>query len=184
MPCSQENLEILMRIAKKIAPKYRFPSYDIEDIEQEAIIIGLKAMPFHNATRGTLSTYLWVHLSNRLKTLKRDRYYRPLPSKCENPSCVPTAQCSICEQRINRNTIKKNLAAPVDIDDIQVEPHYGDLSVPERLEHEEVRLIIDEHLPMELRSDYLKMLDEVYVPKARRTVIEKEIVRILEEYYE
>ena len=185
MNCSEEELSLIQSIAKKIAPKYKFPGYDAEDIEQEAIIIAIKSLQFYKSDRGSLTTFIWVHLSRRLKNLRRDKYYRPLPSKCENPECSHATLCSICSQRLKRNNIKKNIAAPSDVSNLGAEPSYSEQNIlDDRIEADEIRRIIDDKLPLDMRADYLKMLDEVYVPKARRLLIEKKIIEILEENYE
>ena len=45
-----------------------------EDIEQEAFIIGAKAIDDYDGR--SLENFLYVHLNNRLKNFKRDNYYR------------------------------------------------------------------------------------------------------------
>ena len=36
-------LSVITQVTQKLAPKYVFASYDVEDIEQEAFIIALEA---------------------------------------------------------------------------------------------------------------------------------------------
>ena len=46
---------------------------------------------------------------------------------------------------------------------------------------EELLEIIDEHLDVNLRSDYLRIRDGTYVPKPRREQIIEEITQILKD---
>lgn len=178
-PVNDETLETIIKISKILAPKYVFPTYDIDDIVQEATIIGIKSLPQYNKDRGTLYSYLFIHINNRLKTLKRDNYYRPLPSKCDNQPCSHDSPCSICQQRIKRNNTKKSLAAPVDVDELEIT---GNHEFPD-IDAEAALLKIDANLPMNYREDYLKMVDGFYVPRQRRLLIEEEIYKILGDEY-
>lgn len=169
-----ENLKIIQQVSKRLSYRYVFPPYTAEDIEQEAIIIGLKALPFYNKDKGPLFSYMWVHINNRLKTFKRDNYYRPLPSKCVE-GCSSDTPCHICEQRLHRNAIKRNLAAPADGTGIDIEDEH-DFTAD--IELSEIRQRIDAELPLEMRADYLRMLDGSYVPRPRRLLIEERILSI------
>ena len=52
----------------------------------------------------------------------------------------------------------------------------------ESIANQELLDIIDEHLDVSLRSDYLRVRDGTYVPKPRREQIIEEIVEILREH--
>ena len=68
-------VETITKIAKRIAPKYVFSGYDVEDIEQEAFIIGIGGLDKYDPAR-PLENFMYTHINNRLKTFKRDNYYR------------------------------------------------------------------------------------------------------------
>lgn len=172
---TEQHIPLIYSISKKIAPKYVFPGYEVDDIVQEAAIIGIKSLEKFDESKGNLSAYLYVHISNRLKTFKRDNYLRPL-EVCKECGGVPA--CPACLSRLSRNTTKHSLLAPSDLSDIDKEAPES----PDSLEVEELSNIILGALPMEMRADYMRMLDGVYVPKKRRILIEKEIHGIFEEY--
>ena len=173
MHITPQQLEEIENVAKRLAPKYVFPGYDLEDIIQEAIIIGLNSFQLYDESRGTFSAYMYVHINNRLKTLKRDKYYRPLPSNCQD--CKQDELCPICLGRSKRNATKRGIASPVDIGEVDI----VEVRVEDALEIEEARQKIADKLPLEMREDYLRMLDDFYVPKARRLLIEEEVRKIL-----
>jgi hypothetical protein len=52
----------------------------------------------------------------------------------------------------------------------------------EKLELDEVFTLINKHLEIHLRVDYLRMLEGLTVPKPKRDTIERRILEILEEY--
>ena len=71
----QEVVDIITRVAHKLAPKYVFASYEVEDIEQEAFMMGVEALDRYDPTK-PLENFLYAHINNRLKNFKRDNYYR------------------------------------------------------------------------------------------------------------
>jgi DNA-directed RNA polymerase specialized sigma24 family protein len=91
----------IMKVAKRLAPKYVFASYDIEDIEQEAFLIGVAGLEKYDPSR-PLENFMYTHINNRLKTFKRDNYYR--------------LDYGTAAQKIQDR--KKSLLEPVDIDSI------------------------------------------------------------------
>jgi uncharacterized tellurite resistance protein B-like protein len=56
----------------------------------------------------------------------------------------------------------------------------------EDIDYSDMTKLVDQHLPASMRLDYLKMVNDVYIPKPRRQEIKQRIVDILEEhgYYE
>ena len=55
------------------------------------------------------------------------------------------------------------------------------VDMTENLSNKEIIRIIDRELGMSYRKDYLRMVDGVYVSKARRDEVKEEILRILKE---
>ena len=52
----------------------------------------------------------------------------------------------------------------------------------EKIDNEELNSFIDINLPASMRMDYLKMLDNVYIPKARKTEIIEKIQELSQEF--
>ena len=74
---------------------------------------------------------------------------------------------------------------PLDIDSISTENESEvvlEVDYILDMELSDIQSLIDQYLPLELRSDYLKMIDDVPVPKKRRERVEDTIQSILMEH--
>jgi DNA-directed RNA polymerase specialized sigma24 family protein len=69
----QQVIDQIKIVVNRIAPKYTFNTYDVDDIKQEAFIICMDALERYDNKR-PLENFLSVHLSNRLKNFVRDNY--------------------------------------------------------------------------------------------------------------
>ena len=167
----EEVVRVMMTVVDRIAHKYRFGYYDVEDIKQEAYIIAMEAMERYDESR-PLENFLAVHISNRLKNFKRDNFCRP--------DYIPPSG-----KAVNDNDTKRFLMEPLDIANIRDEHERNmraDDSTHDRAIRKEIMEIVDVRLDMSLRSDYLRILHDVYVPKPRREQIYAAIVDILNEH--
>lgn len=148
----------IRKIAKRLAPKYVFSGYESEDIEQEAFLIGLAGLKNYDASR-PLENFMYTHINNRLKTFKRDNYYR---------MDYGTEAQKIQDQ-------KRDLLEPVSIDNVysmHTAPDVNnDAYVKEMLE------LIDRKLPTHLRRDYLRLQSNAPLPKGRKA----NIIQIIEQ---
>ena len=144
----------IMAIVDRIAPKYSFNGYSVEDIKQEAFIICMDALDRYDPSR-PLENFLSVHLSNRLKNFVRDNYFTK-----------------------NDDESKKKLlnAKSIISDDVSME----DSDYIENVDISDIKQLIDEELPMVYRADYLKIINNVYVPKKRR----EEVLSVLKQIVE
>jgi DNA-directed RNA polymerase specialized sigma24 family protein len=166
-----EVLATITKVVNRIAHKYRFGYYDIDDIKQEAFIIAMEAMDRYDDGR-PLENFLAVHISNRLKNFKRDNFFRP-------DYIPPSGKIT------NDNNTKRFLMEPLDIDNIRDEHERnmrGDENIVDELAQKELMDIVDTSLDMGLRGDYLRILHGVYVPKPRREQIYESIMHILREH--
>lgn len=68
---------MIQQIANQRKNNNTFAHYTGEDIEQEIWVMCLDALRRYNPTTGPLEHFLNSHVSNRLKNLKRDKYFRP-----------------------------------------------------------------------------------------------------------
>lgn len=171
---SPDELETIMKVARSLAPRFTFGHYDADDIEQEAVLIGILALPKYDKSRGPLENFMFTHVRNRLKTFKRDKYCRPDSPKDDD--------------RVKQlKETKRNLANPIDINSIRnIDSESNVIFEPDyalEIDIENILLQINEHLPLELRADYLRMRAGVHVAKPRRLLIEEKVNEILREYY-
>lgn len=168
------TLMTIRRIAKKLAPKYTFGYFEKEDIEQEAIIIGLECLDRYDSNLGNLSTFLYHHINNRLKNFKRDHYYQPR-IKC--PLCGGfNLNCPSCLSFEWQMEVKRNLMEPITLEDA---PCFTE----DTLEQQELFEIIESHLPQDLRQDYLKLKEDITIPYNRKIRLIETLREIVEEHY-
>ncbi len=165
-----EVLEVVNRICDRYAYKFKFGYFEPDDIRQEAFIIAIDALERYDEGR-PLENFLAVHVKNRLNNFKRDRYYRQHKKLDENIDQL--------------NNSKKFLMDTLDISNIRDEKE-GNMRLDddfiEKIANEELLEIIDEHLDVSFRSDYLRVKDGTYVPKPRREQIMEEITEILKDH--
>ena len=147
----EQVIQQIKTVVDRIAPRYTFNGYDVDDIKQEAFIICMDALDRYDPSR-PLENFLSVHLSNRLKNFVRDNFY----TKNEED--------------------KKKVLSPKSLsyeDNVESKDRDED----NRIDAEGMQAIIDKHLPPDCRADYLKLIHDVYVPKKRR----EEIVAIIKD---
>ena len=166
-----EVLDVINRICDRYAYKFKFGYFEPDDIRQEAFIIAIDALERYDESR-PLENFLAVHVKNRLNNFKRDKYYRQNKKNKDDK-----------QQQLNNS--KKFLMEPLDITNIRDEQEKNmrlSDDFIESIANQELLDIIDEHLDVSLRSDYLRVRDGTYVPKPRREQIIEEIVEILREH--
>ena len=161
----EHAVEVITKIARRLAPKYTFASYEAEDIEQEAFLIGIAGLAKYDQNR-PLENFMYTHINNRLKTFKRDNYYR--------------LDYGTAAQKIQDR--KKNLLEPIDIDSIYgVYTHEQSSS---NAQMQETLDLIDKKLPAHLRRDYLKLQSNSPLPKGRKAIVIEAIEKIINGEYD
>lgn len=164
---TNEELKTLLKIIKILAPKYKFGSYEVEDIEQEAYIIGLDGYSRWDGIR-PLENFLTVHISNRLSNFKRDNYYRFRKCKvCNNiePLCE---KCQLSEKNKKRKLLLQETT----------DEEY--IPLTEDNELNEIEHLINERIPLDLREDYLRLKNGVSISNSRK----QRILSIIKDIYE
>lgn len=155
-----EVVRIISKISNRLAPKYVFAGYDVEDIKQEAFIIGITGLKKYDSSR-PLENFMYTHINNRLKTFKRDNYYR--------------LDYGTSAQKIQDR--KRNLLEPVSIDAIYA-LYVSDQTITNVYINELLEMI-DSKLPAHLRRDYLKLKSNSPLPKGRKAQITQVIEEIV-----
>lgn len=140
-------------VVNRISPKYTFNTYDVDDIKQEAFIICMDALQRYDQKR-PLENFLSVHLSNRLKNFVRDNFYTK-------------------DEEHKKKVLKPQYLTTDDA--VKYDTDYES-----RLEASSIKNIIDKHLPAEHRSNYLKMINDIYIPKRKKEELILLIKKILE----
>lgn len=142
---TNEEHDIILKLAKTIGPKYAFAYYTSEDMIAEAYILGLKAYPKWDKKR-PLANFISTHMSNRLKTFRRDKY------------CRFDSDGNLTEAQRN----KKNIVSPVGIDKA-IDKTY--------VVNQDYLKEIDDIIPMIYRRDYLRMLAGVQISQSIKNKI-------------
>ena len=160
----QEVIDVITRVSKKLAPKFVFASYEAEDIEQEAFLMGVEGLERYDSSK-PLENFMYTHISNRLKNFKRDNYYRFDYGNA---------------QRIQDR--KKNILEPMDIAAL-----YSVSTEDETVSNahlSEMIELIDRKLPADLRGDYLRLQTNSPLPKGRKAMIIEVIEDIINGEYD
>jgi len=178
-------IKIINSLIERIVHKFVFGFYDLDDIKQEAFIIAIDGLERYEEGR-PLENFLAVHISNRLKTFKRDNYFRPEP-KCIRAYCDKSHLCNQCLEKEQKVNIKKNIMDPIDIYSVDNENEKS-MSMPDNLFYDltrcEIQSLIEKNMPLDLKIDYEKMLDGKNLPIIKKQKIEEIILDILDKYQE
>jgi hypothetical protein len=172
-------LMVVEEIVTKLSPKLTFGFYDIEDIQQEGRIRAMTTgLATFDDTRFTdaemakaLERFLRIHVTTRMKNFRRDNVGRS--EKPVNPDKV--------EGWEKRNRVRRNIMRPACIHEIahEILLQADQAGVVEEVHHSHLMDLINRELPVELRTDFLRMCDGVRIPKPRQTKVREAIAEII-----
>ncbi len=196
MEVTPEVLETIDRVCKRLSHKFKFGYHSPEDMKQEATIIALEKLHKWDGVR-PLENFLYRCVYNGLFNFKRDNYQRPdkpcltcplyqvgVGSECAKYD--DKMECEPYSKWFNKNSNKKNIIQPIDITNIRDEQEENMRADDEgdTAENKELWALIDKHLDITLRADYIKMRNGVKIPKNKRTKVEQAILEIVKERYD
>ena len=174
-----ECLKVIESVVNILAPQVKLGYWDLEDIKQEGRYEALRALPRFNPTAGNpskerdnigdrLYNFLRQHVRFRYINLYRDKVERlEPPCSCppDNSICFKFGTKDCCQKWqawICRNESKKHLsqsAAPIPLEELRVA---SDIRTNELVK------LVDIHIDISLRSDFIRIMNDVPIPKARR----------------
>ena len=154
----KEVLDTLELVVNRIAPRYTFYCYDVYDIKQESYIICIEALERYDGIR-PLENFLSVNLSNRLKNFVRDNHF------------IADA---------NNDRIKVLQPAQLDYEEYLIDEE-DETEIENNIDYNHYTSFIDRFLPASMRMDYLKLINNIYLPKNRKQDVVDKIVEIIEE---
>lgn len=190
----EDFLQALDNISKKLIYKFKFGYHEIDDMKQQAAIFALEGLENYDNKR-PLENFLWTHVRNRLFNFKRDNYFRPdnvcvgCPffdpkfKKSTNQCSKFTNKndCSIYAQWTDRNSIKKSIMQPTNIDhsdnDLKSSNNIFDF-----ISNNELLSIIEDKIHTKHRETYLKLKGGSKVSKQDLKKLQDHITEILQEY--
>ena len=169
----EQATPIIHQIAKH-KRRHKFAYFTREDISQEVWKFALQALRHYRPSRGPLEHYLRVAVNNRLRNLKRDRYFRPDPA---NPR--RTGQI--------RTRIGIVNALPLgtrDVDDrcVLFASSSAAVDPADALQAKELQEFIEVRLPADLRAVLNDVLDGNGVDSGTQEALEQQVTGILEEW--
>jgi RNA polymerase sigma factor (sigma-70 family) len=151
----QQVIDQIQIVVDRISARYVFHGYDVEDIKQEAFIICMDALERYEEGR-PLENFLSVHLSNRLKNFIRDNYY----TKGEEEK---------------KKILRPSYLSKDDFVSSQTK------NTDDHLDASAISDLIDTHLPPKYRADYLKLINNVHIPKKQKENIINIIQQIVKD---
>jgi RNA polymerase sigma factor (sigma-70 family) len=162
MQPTQQQQEIILKVIDRIAPKYTFSYYELDDIKQESFIICLEAVEKYDNSR-PFENFISKHLSNRLKTLIRDKYSR---SNIES------------EKHEKLNQSKKNL---MDLKSVDGSYKVYEDDIIERMSTSEAIETLMRELPPSMRNNFYRLANGVSIQSSKKAVLFDKIKEILGE---
>lgn len=175
----QEVVDLINEVLDGLVSRFKFGIYDIADIRQEGFIEAMSLLTKYDGKR-PLENFLRAALPNKLKNFRRNKSY------LTHVSCVAhkefTKDCEACESSQNTQLQKRKLLNPIDLDSVNPDGETNFVASDDLngIELKESLNRINRFLPMEMRADYLKMKEGLYVNRERRLEIEKKVWEIID----
>lgn len=174
-------IEIVNKAIKGLASKFKFGYFETEDMEVEAWVFCIEALEKFDGIH-PLENFLRVGIRNHFINLKRNKFSRREPpcTKCPffDPECKKSTNkcsefldkmdCSKWTDWLKSNAAKSGLVRPLDIDSMVEDELPDDTEFINNINISSILQKINRELPVELRADFLKMLDGVYVNKVKK----------------
>lgn len=157
-----QQQEIILKVIDRIAPKYTFGYYELDDIKQESYIICLEAIEKYDKSR-PFENFISKHLSNRLKTLIRDKYSR---SNIES------------EKHEKLNQSKKNL---MDLKSTDGSYKIYEEDIIDRMSTSEAIETLMEKLPPSMRNNFYRLANGVSIQSSKKAALFDKVKEILGE---
>jgi DNA-directed RNA polymerase specialized sigma subunit len=154
--------EIILKVIDRIAPRYTFGYYELDDIKQESYIICLEAIEKYDNSR-PFENFISKHLSNRLKTLIRDKYSR---SNIES------------EKHEKLNQSKKNL---MDLKSVDGSYKIYEDDIIERMSTSEAMEMLMRELPPSMRNNFYRLANGVSIQSSKKQALFDKVKEILGE---
>jgi hypothetical protein len=174
-------VEIINNVVNRLARKFVFGYFDVDEIKQYGRQFAIEAMPDYDEKR-PLENFLWTHVHNRLCNLKRNKYER-LSKPCAKCAARNDGSlCDKCEKRQRVNSSKKNLMCAIGIDETCVDGEtnmYTSGNVLEDIANREILSLIDTSLSVDSRPIFIKLKNGIKISKAERKQLLDEIKDII-----
>jgi hypothetical protein len=191
----QEVVDTIYKVARRLAPKYRFGYNSVDDMIQQAVEIALVKIETKYDDSRPLENFLSVVLRNGLFNYRRDRFKRldkpclncPLKAYIKSEDKCTAYSCKLDCQPYNawnsRNEDRQNIMCAIDIGgvDDENEDNMRINSEIELLEYREIINLIDSKIPLDYYKDWLKLKNNNRMSNKTKDELLKVIKTIIKE---
>ena len=184
-------VQIINNIANRLASKFKFGYHELEDMRQQARLFAWEGLENYDGIR-PLENFLWTHVRNRLYNFKRNNFGRP-DKPCDacpifdrhftnsmGYGCKAYdnhEECDLYTGWLTRNTSKKNIMNTAQLDqDIKAKDHMEDI-----MDKKYIYNLIDKEIPVQHREDWIRLTNNLKLPKIRKQAIVEIVLTILKE---
>jgi hypothetical protein len=191
LPSGVNEADVLLAIKNTgdlLSKRFAFGQYEPADIRSLVAVYTYEALAAgrYDPTR-PIGPFVYTNSKNRLINLQRDeRRRRDAPcARCHaGDPCGPDGGvCKAYAKWDARQKAKESVGRPLPIDHIndRREPRTREESpVEAQAEANDLEAVIDNHLPVELRGDYLRMRSGQTLPRAQRERVQIAVMDALE----
>lgn len=168
---NEETQVALDKVCRRIASKYYVPGYDKRDVYQEAYLIGLEILGKYDPERNPkVENFLNVSINNRFQN-----FIRIKSENKKNCGCCEYESCKKCRYRESKAKV------------IHMQQFTENFDYTDNIEFYREKLhdllpLIDLKLPVSMRDDWRRILDDSHVVRSRRFEILDEIREIVKEH--
>ena len=187
----EQVLQTINNIANRLAAKFKFGYHELEDMRQQARLFAWEGLKNYDGVR-PLENFLWTHVRNRLYNFKRNNFGRP-DKPCDicpfydrnfinfkGYGCKAYdnhEECDLYMGWVSRNAAKRNIMNTAKLElDVQAEN-----SVEEIIDRKHIYELVDSSLPVQYREDWIRLTNNLKLPKARKEIIVEVVLNILKE---
>jgi DNA-directed RNA polymerase specialized sigma24 family protein len=160
----------------KIKRIQKFAYFTGNDIMQEVWVICLKALEHYKSQNGNLENYLNRCVNNRLKNLKRDRYFRLIPEGAPNAHHMQTRINLMNALPLGRGDINQN--------DRVLGSASASKDPSSRMVEMELNEFIEARLEGQMLKDFKKLRSGGKVLKDSSLILEEEVRQLIKEFNE
>lgn len=183
-----EVLAAIKKTGDLLAKKFSFGQYEPDDVRSLIAVYTYEALAGgrYDPSR-PIGPFVFTNARNRLLNLHRDERRRSDPpcARCSaGDPCGPDGQvCKVYERWDARQRAKESIGRPLPIELVsdRREPRTnGESPVEAQAEARDLEEVIDSHIPVELRQDYLMMRAGQTLPRVRRERVQEAVLDALE----
>ena len=184
-------VKIINNIANRLASKFKFGYHELEDMRQQARLFAWEGLENYDGIR-PLENFLWTHVRNRLYNFKRNNFGRP-DKPCDvcpffskdfinsrGYGCKAYdnhEECDLYMGWLNRNTAKRNIMNTAQLDkELKGKDH-----MEEAIDKKNIFNLIDKEIPVQYREDWIRLINDLKLPKVRKETVVQMVLSILKE---